>query len=71
MFQFSKVLNSEINYFSNVDNKFMKNFIRFLDAEFHADFENNIFFEFWKVFVSEIKYFSIVDPKSWKILFDF
>ena len=41
----------------------MKNFIRFLDAEFHTDFENNIFFEFWKVFDSEINYFSNVYPK--------
>ena len=32
----------------------MKNFIRFLDAEFHADFEKNIFFKFIKVFDSQI-----------------
>ena len=49
----------------------MKNFIRFLDAEFHAGFEKNIFFEFLKVFDSEIKYFSNVDPKFEIILSDF
>ena len=34
----------------------MKNFLRFLDAEFHADFKLIIFIEFRMVFESEIKY---------------
>ena len=49
----------------------MKNFIRYLNAEFNADFEKNIFLEFWKVFDRELNYFSNVDQISWKLLIDF
>ena len=62
---------NEILFFVIYKLKFIKNFIWFLDTEFNADFEKNIFYEFWKDFDSEIKYFSNVDQNSWKILFDF
>ena len=42
----------------------MKNFIRFLDAEFNADFKNIIFFVFWTFFDSEINFSSYVDQNS-------
>ena len=42
----------------------MKNFIRFLDAEFNADFKNIIFFVFWTLFDSEINFSSHVDQNS-------
>ena len=42
----------------------MKDFIRFLDAEFKADFKNNIFFVFWTLFDSEINFSSNVDQNS-------
>ena len=42
----------------------MKNFIRFLDAEFDADFKNIIFLVFWKLYDSEINFSSIVDQNS-------
>ena len=34
-----RVFDSEINYFSNVYPKFIKNCIRFLDSKFYADFK--------------------------------
>ena len=49
----------------------MKNFIRFLDTEFHSDFKKNIFFVFWTFFNSEINYSSNVNPNSKKNLYDF
>ena len=42
----------------------MKNFIRFLDAEFNADSKIIILFIFWTFFDSEIKYSSHVDQNS-------
>ena len=42
----------------------MKNFMRFLDAEFNADFKNIIFFEFWTFFDSEINFSSNLDQNS-------
>ena len=44
--------------------KIQKNFIRFLDAEFKADFEKNIFFEFWTFFDSQISNFINDDQNS-------
>ena len=50
----------------------MKNFIRFFDAEFNADFKNIIiFFVFRTLLDSEINFSSIVDQNSLKNLFDF
>ena len=57
---------NEILFFVIYKLKFIKKFIWFLDTEFKADFEKNIFYEFWKDFDSEIKYFSNIDTKFMK-----
>ena len=42
----------------------MKNFIRFLDAEFHTDFEKKNFIKFCKVFDNKINNYITVDQNS-------
>ena len=44
--------------------KINENLIRFLDAEFNADFKNIIFFVFWTLFDSEINFSSNVDQNK-------